>query len=87
MENVCPLIDLIRLITGIIILFYASYSDLKTRRASNFLWIVMIFIGCFLIFFEFFIVGFGEDVQYLLFVPIMIIIMYVFLIYYSNNKS
>jgi preflagellin peptidase FlaK len=64
-------IDIIRLFVGIIILFYASYTDIKTRRASNMLWIIMGSIGIILLIIQYFIIGF-ENPYYLLFIPIMI---------------
>ncbi len=38
-------IEIARLFIGAIILAYASYTDIKTREASNFLWIFMAIIG------------------------------------------
>jgi len=63
--------DLIRLFTGISILFYASYTDIKTRRASNFLWMIMGFIGGILLIIQYFTLDF-ENIYYLIFIPIMI---------------
>jgi preflagellin peptidase FlaK len=70
------IIDIIRLITGIIILFYASYTDIKTRRASNMLWIIMGVIGAILLLAQYFTTGF-QNLFYLLFIPIMIGLVYV----------
>jgi preflagellin peptidase FlaK len=42
-------IDLIRVIFGLAFLFYASYTDVKTRRVKNEVWIVMGLCGCVLI--------------------------------------
>ena len=71
-------IDIIRLLVGIIILFYASYTDIKTRRASNMLWVIMGSIGVILLVVQYFIVGFKSphDLYYLLFIPIMIGLMF-----------
>ncbi|MBC7081613.1 MAG: prepilin peptidase [Thermoplasmatales archaeon] len=38
-------IEIARLVIGAIILAYASYTDIKTREASNLLWISMAVIG------------------------------------------
>lgn len=70
------ILDIIRLFTGAIILLYASYTDIKTRRASNSLWVIMGSIGAVVLVVEYFVVGF-ENVFYLVFIPIMIILMYV----------
>ena len=68
--------DIIRLVVGIIILSYASYTDIKTRRASNMLWVIMGFIGAILLAIQYFTAGF-DNIFYLAFVPIMIAFMYV----------
>ncbi|MCK5112796.1 MAG: prepilin peptidase, partial [Thermoplasmatales archaeon] len=70
------LLDIIRLAVGIIILSYASYTDIKTRRASNMLWVIMGFIGAILLAIQYFTAGF-DNIFYLAFVPIMIAFMYV----------
>ncbi len=69
-ESVIPL-DIIRFILGVIILSYASYTDIKTRRASNILWILMILIGVILILVQFLTIGF-ENMLIFIFIPIMI---------------
>ncbi len=71
------IIDIVRILTGLIILSYASYSDIKTRLASNILWLVMGIIGIVLIVIQFFTIGF-DNIYQLAFIPIIIIIMYVF---------
>jgi len=71
------LLDLIRLITGTILLAYASYTDIKTRRAANILWVIMALIGVILLLIQYLDDGFS-NIWYLLFIPIMIILMYVF---------
>lgn len=68
--------DIIRLVVGIIILSYASYTDIKTRRASNMLWVIMGVIGAILLAIQYFTAGF-DNIFYLAFVPIMIAFMYV----------
>jgi len=70
------LLDISRLIVGIVILFYASYTDIKTRRAANILWIIMGSIGAIILVIQYFTIGF-ENPLYLIFVPIMIALMYV----------
>ena len=69
------LLDLVRLIVGITILGYASYTDIKTRRAANILWIIMGVIGVILILIQFFTTRF-TNIYYLIFIPIMIALMY-----------
>jgi preflagellin peptidase FlaK len=69
------LLDVSRLIIGIIILTYASYTDLKTRCASNYLWVIMGITGAIILAIEYFIVGFANP-MYLIFIPIMIGLVY-----------
>jgi preflagellin peptidase FlaK len=68
--------DITRLIVGTIILFYASYTDIKTRRAPNVLWLIIGFIGAILLLIQYFTIGFGENTNYLIFIPIMIGLVY-----------
>jgi len=76
MINVEEILSLSRLIIGLIILGYASYTDIKTRKASNKLWIIMIIFGCFFIIIQYYIIGY-DNLFYLLFIPIMIGFMFV----------
>ena len=69
------ILDIIRLIVGITILSYASYTDIKTRRASNILWIIMGIIGVILLATQYFTTGF-TNIYYLIFIPIMIGLIY-----------
>ncbi len=46
------MIDIIRLIVGATILGYAAYTDIKTREASNKLWLIMGSIGLVLLVIE-----------------------------------
>jgi preflagellin peptidase FlaK len=71
------LLNGIRLITGTILLAYASYTDIKTRRAANILWVIMGTIGALLLLIQYVTVGF-ENIWYLVFIPIMIGLMYLF---------
>jgi preflagellin peptidase FlaK len=71
------LLNAVRLITGTVLLTYASYTDIKTRRAANILWVVMALIGVILLFIQYLMGGF-ENLWYLLFIPIMIGLMYLF---------
>jgi len=71
-------IDIIRFITGFSILFYASYTDIKTRMAPNILWIIMGGIGAVLLLIQFIVDGFGDQVLYLIFIPVMIGLVYLF---------
>jgi len=72
------IIDTIRFIAGISILAYASYTDIKTRRAPNILWIILGGLGLVLLAVEFLLIGFGNQLIYLAFIPIIIVIVYVF---------
>ena len=69
------LIDLLRFITGIIILSCASYTDIKIRRASNYLWLIMGGIGAVLLVIQYVTIGF-DNIVYLAFIPMMILLMY-----------
>jgi len=69
------ILDVIRFIVGISILSYASYTDIKTRRASNMLWVIMGVIGAVLLLIQYLTVNF-ENPYYLLFIPIMIGLMF-----------
>jgi preflagellin peptidase FlaK len=75
MVETVTILDSIRFIVGITILFYASYTDIKTRRASNILWFIMVIIGIILLIIQYFTIGF-ENLYYLLFIPIMIGLIY-----------
>jgi preflagellin peptidase FlaK len=74
--DISLLLDLSRLLVGILILTYASISDIKTRRASNLLWIIMGTIGGILLIIQYLTIGFDNLIQ-LIFIPIMIALMYV----------
>jgi preflagellin peptidase FlaK len=71
------ILDGIRLITGTVLLAYASYTDIKTRRAANILWVVMAIVGIILLVIQHLDGGF-PNIWYLVFVPIMIVLMYAF---------
>jgi len=70
-------LDIIRLVTGVVILSYASYTDIKTRRASNVLWVIMGSIGGVLLLMQYLLGEFGGEIYYLVFIPVMIILVYV----------
>ena len=73
------ILDIIRFIAGISILFYASYTDIKTRRAPNILWLILGGLGLILLTLEYFLVdGFMNQWIYPLFIPIIIGIVYLF---------
>jgi preflagellin peptidase FlaK len=71
------ILDGIRLITGTVILAYASYTDIKTRRAAKILWVIMAIIGIILLVIQYLEGGF-PIIWYLVFIPIMIALMYAF---------
>lgn len=70
--------DIIRFITGFFILLYASYTDLKTRRAPNILWLIMGLIGISLLLIQYYYFGFGDQIIYLIFIPLILGIVYLF---------
>ena len=70
-------LNIIRLITGVVILSYASYTDIKTRKAANILWVIIGGIGVALLIIQALTIGF-ENLYYLLFIPIMIGLIYGF---------
>ena len=72
------ILDITRLIVGATILLYASYTDIKTRMASDILWVIIGFTGVVLLVIQYFTIGFGDKTLYLIFIPIMIGLMYVF---------
>ena len=75
--DTATILDITRFIVGILILGYASYTDIKTRRAANILWLLMGGIGAVLLVIQVVFVGI-KNPFYLIFVPIMILLMYGF---------
>jgi len=75
MTEITLYLDITRLLVGTIILFYASYTDLKTRTASNLLWVIMAVIAVILLIIQYLTTGF-ENYYYLLFIVIMIALFY-----------
>jgi len=72
------ILDITRLIVGIGTLSYASYTDIKTRRASNALWVIMSIIGGILLIIQYFTTHFeNQNIYYLVFIPIMIGLVYI----------
>jgi archaeal preflagellin peptidase FlaK len=67
----------IRLITGTVLLAYASYTDIKTRRAANILWVIIGIVGAILLVIQY-LDGDFPNIWYLAFIPIMIVLMYAF---------
>jgi preflagellin peptidase FlaK len=76
MVETITLLDITRLVVGTIILSYAAYTDIKTRRASNMLWVIVGSVGAILLVIQYVTVGF-YNILYLFFIPIMIGLMYV----------
>ena len=64
-------INIFRVIIGSVILLYASYTDIKTRKADNKLWLIMGASGGILLILQWIFAGF-ENIYYLIFVPLMI---------------
>jgi preflagellin peptidase FlaK len=75
MIDTATILDVVRFIVGVIILSYASYTDIKTRSASNILWIIMSVIGAILLLIQYLTIGF-ENIMILIFIPIMIAFVY-----------
>jgi len=75
MENLEIYLNITRLILGIAILGYASYTDIKTRKASNINWLILGVVGAILLPVQYFTVGF-ENIYILIFIPIMIGLVY-----------
>ena len=71
------ILDIIRFLSGLIILSYASYTDIRTRRASNILWIILGSIGGIILLVQYFTIGFGDKTMHLIFIPIMIGLVFV----------
>lgn len=79
MVETAALLDIARLVVGTTILSYASYTDIKTRRASNMLWVIMGSVGAILLVIQYITVPAAFDnIFYLIFIPIMIALMYIF---------
>ncbi len=79
MVETAALLDIARLVVGTTILSYASYTDIKTRRASNMLWVIMGSVGAILLVIQYLTVPAAFDnIFYLIFIPIMIVLMYIF---------
>ena len=77
MVETLVVIDIIRFLVGFCILLYASYTDINTRKAANILWWIMGGIGAILLLVQFFTPeGFGGQIYYLIFIPIMFGFMY-----------
>jgi len=49
MDEISLYLNITRLFVGCLILLYASYTDIKTRKASDILWIIIGIIGGFLL--------------------------------------
>ena len=69
------MLDGTRLILGTLILMYASYTDIKTRHASNSLWVIMGVAGIVLLAIQYIFIG-NINIWYLVFIPIIIVMMY-----------
>jgi archaeal preflagellin peptidase FlaK len=83
MNDIIPWLDVTRLIVGTLILGYASYTDIKTRRASNILWVIMGLVGGILLVYQMYLYSI-HDIEmfelmklYLIFIPFMIGLVYV----------
>lgn len=72
------ILDIIRIIIGIIFLGYASFSDLKTRRVDDKVWVIMGFTGLMLVFGQLYLEN-RNPVYYITFIPIMLLFLSFFL--------
>jgi len=77
MVELATLLDIARLFVGTTILLYASYTDIKIRKASDMLWVIMGSVGAILLFVQYLTIEF-DNIFYLIFIPIMIVLMYIF---------
>lgn len=83
MNDIIPWLNITRLIAGVILLGYASYTDIKTRRASNKLWLIMGVIGAVLLIYQMYLyMEYDTEMFeimkiYLVFIPFMIGLVYV----------
>jgi len=75
MDEINLYLNISRLLVGSLVLLFASYTDIKTRKASNILWIIIGITGVSLLTIEFIFIGIG-DVISLLLIPIIIIIIF-----------
>ena len=75
MDEISLYLNITRLFVGCLILLYASYTDIKTRKASDILWIIIGIIGGFLLIIDISFIGI-ENVISLLLIPVMIIVIY-----------
>ncbi len=78
MIYISGILELFRFLIGLGVLLYASYTDIKTRRAPNILWIIMVSSGLIILLLQYLTYGFGLQTMYLVFIPIMIGLMYMF---------
>lgn len=79
MVQIVTYLDTARFIIGISILAYASFTDIKTRRAPNILWLILGGLGAVLLLSEFLLTSrVSEQAIYLLFIPVIIGLVYVF---------
>ncbi|HEC91581.1 MAG TPA: hypothetical protein ENI51_01085, partial [Candidatus Atribacteria bacterium] len=67
MLYIASILELLRFLIGGVILIYASYTDIKTRRAPNTLWIIMISSGLVILILQYLTYGFGLQTVYLVF--------------------
>jgi len=72
------ILDVIRVIAGIIFLGYASCTDLKTRKVDDKVWVIMGFAGLMLVFGQLYLEN-RNPVYYLTFIPIMLLFLSFFL--------
>ena len=79
MVETAALLDISRFVVGTAILSYASYTDIKIRKASNKLWLIMGSVGAILLIVQYLTVPAAFDnIFYLIFIPIMIALMFIF---------
>jgi preflagellin peptidase FlaK len=83
-------IDILRVILGVAFLCYASYTDLKTRKVKNQVWMVMGLVGGIILLIQMFYDNVAWE-YYLIFIPVGILFSSMFLehepLYDSENKK
>jgi len=70
------IIDAIRFVVGAVVLSYASYTDMKTRTAENYLWYAMAGAGALLLALQFILFPSTANPFYLIYIPVVIGLVY-----------
>jgi preflagellin peptidase FlaK len=88
--EVTTIMDVLRVFLGIVLLCFASYTDFKTRRVKNEVWMLMGFVGGVILLIQMFYDSVAWE-YYLIFVPVGILFASMFFehepLYDSENKK